>query len=181
MLVCPEWRPVDGGFEAFFEHVGPKPTPGHTLERVDNDRGYEPGNVRWATWREQMNNRRNTVRLRVGDVEMTVSQWAERAGISVALIYFRLRRGWAPLDVVGPADYSHDRRRRALALSRLLTIDGVTRHLAEWVEMSPVTLSTIYGRLRRGWDHKRAVFSPIHSALDRGRPRIEVEIERLSS
>lgn len=53
--VCAEW---EESFQAFFEHVGPKPTPSHTLDRVNNDLGYQPGNVRWATMKEQASNRR---------------------------------------------------------------------------------------------------------------------------
>jgi hypothetical protein len=55
ITVCDEWK---CDFHAFFKHIGPKPTPKHTLDRIDNDRGYEPGNVRWATMTAQARNRR---------------------------------------------------------------------------------------------------------------------------
>lgn len=55
--VCAAWS-GRGGFAAFVNHIGPKPTPQHTLDRIDNDRDYEPGNVRWATYKEQARNRR---------------------------------------------------------------------------------------------------------------------------
>ena|SRR6266481_988599 len=55
IAVCDEWRK---SFRAFFDHIGPRPTPQHSLDRIDNARGYEPGNVRWATPKEQSNNRR---------------------------------------------------------------------------------------------------------------------------
>lgn len=55
ITVCPEWTE---SFEAFFAHVGERPGPGYSLDRIDNDRGYEPGNVRWSTKVEQMLNRR---------------------------------------------------------------------------------------------------------------------------
>ena len=54
--VCPQWMT----FEGFLADVGRRPTAGHSLERIDNDRGYEPNNVRWATRSEQMQNTRRT-------------------------------------------------------------------------------------------------------------------------
>lgn len=58
ITVCEEWR---SDFMAFFNHVGPRPTPKHSIDRIDNDKGYEPGNVRWATVAEQNLNRRPIV------------------------------------------------------------------------------------------------------------------------
>lgn len=56
ITVCAEWR---ASFPAFSTHVGARPAPRLTLDRIDNDRGYEPGNVRWATRTQQnLNSRR---------------------------------------------------------------------------------------------------------------------------
>jgi hypothetical protein len=53
--ICDEWR---NSFEAFYAHIGPRPSSEHSLDRIDNDGNYEPGNVRWATRNEQRGNRR---------------------------------------------------------------------------------------------------------------------------
>ena len=53
--VCPEWD----DFLKFLSHIGTKPSPDLTLDRIDPHGNYEPGNVRWATWVTQRNNRRN--------------------------------------------------------------------------------------------------------------------------
>lgn len=55
ITVCDEWR---HSFEAFYAHVGPKPSAQYSIDRIDNSRGYQPGNVRWATPKQQNNNRR---------------------------------------------------------------------------------------------------------------------------
>ncbi len=53
--ISPDW--VDN-FEAFYQSVGPRPTSKHSIDRINNDGNYEPGNVRWATKKEQAVNRR---------------------------------------------------------------------------------------------------------------------------
>jgi len=55
ITMCDEWV---RSFGAFFAHIGPKPSPLHSIDRIDNARGYEPGNVRWATRDEQKLNQR---------------------------------------------------------------------------------------------------------------------------
>lgn len=53
--VCEQWR---NSFETFLQDVGLRPTNKHTLDRIDNDGNYQPGNVRWATQKEQSANKR---------------------------------------------------------------------------------------------------------------------------
>lgn len=55
ITVHPSFR---ADFLAFYAEVGPRPTPRHSIDRIDNDRGYEPGNLRWATHSEQTRNQR---------------------------------------------------------------------------------------------------------------------------
>ncbi len=59
--VCAEWR---SSFQSFLAYIGPSPGPKYSVDRIDNDRGYEPGNVRWATAYVQVHNRRAAVQRR---------------------------------------------------------------------------------------------------------------------
>jgi hypothetical protein len=88
------------GFDAFMDHVGPRP-PGHTLGRIDNERGYEPGNVRWETWVQQANNRSNNHRITLDGETLTAAEWARRAGLPRRqVVTNRIQRGWAPKAAV---------------------------------------------------------------------------------
>lgn len=53
--VCADWR---NDFAKFFSDVGPRPSPKHSIDRIDNSKNYEPGNVKWSVPKEQSNNRR---------------------------------------------------------------------------------------------------------------------------
>jgi hypothetical protein len=97
--VCAEWDTKDG-FAAFIAHLGPRPSADHSIDRIDNDRGYEPGNVRWATPKQQAANRRTTHYLTIDGETYHVSEWARRAGVKIGTIFSRLRQGFTGHDLL---------------------------------------------------------------------------------
>jgi hypothetical protein len=93
--VDPKWR---DSFAAFLADVGVKPSPDHTLDRIDNDGNYEPGNVRWATWAEQTINKRhrcNATLVAVEELMMPLAVAARIARVNDETMRRRLRRGWS--------------------------------------------------------------------------------------
>ena len=81
---------------AFIAHIGPRPSPKHEVDRIDNERGYEPGNVRWVTRPVNDRNRRSNNLQTFNGETLTIAEWAERTGISADTLYDRItRRGWS--------------------------------------------------------------------------------------
>jgi hypothetical protein len=89
--VCERWR---ADFSAFLADMGPRP-PGHSIDRLDVNGDYEPGNCRWATPTEQGRNRRNNRYVTIDGATATVAEWAERSGLQQGTILARLRSGWS--------------------------------------------------------------------------------------
>lgn len=95
--MCAEWR---ASFSAFLAAVGPKPTPKHTLDRIDVNGHYEPGNVRWATPVEQASNTRRNRYIEQDGLTLTLTGWARRLGMPESRIRKRLNSGWNERDAL---------------------------------------------------------------------------------
>lgn len=91
--VCRRW--VKGGFWVFNQDMGDRPSPAHSIDRINNDGDYEPANCRWVTAKEQCNNRRTNRFITFNDKTMTMSQWADHIGISYTSMKRRFELGWS--------------------------------------------------------------------------------------
>lgn len=90
--MCARWRV---SFEAFLSDMGRKPSPKHSIDRIDNDGNYEPANCRWTDWTTQQRNRSSNRMLTAFGWIASVAEWAELVGVSPFMIYRRLRLGWS--------------------------------------------------------------------------------------
>lgn len=97
--VCGRWRKGcddQGGFECFLADMGFRPSPRHSLDRIDNDGNYEPGNCRWATPSQQAQNKRNTRRYAFRGSRLTAPQIAKLVGIKPTTFHMRVAKyGWS--------------------------------------------------------------------------------------
>ncbi len=108
ITVCDEWRE---SFAAFFEDMGERPSSEHSIDRIDNDGNYEPGNCRWATTKEQARNTRRSRMLTLNGKTMCVTDWAKEIGLTPSALLYRLRLGWSVERVL-----TEPRRHRHLPL-----------------------------------------------------------------
>lgn len=87
--VCNQWQQ----FEGFYADMGDKPKD-MSLDRIDNNGDYSPENVKWATAKDQANNRKSNVVLEHNGKKQTMQQWSDELGLKVGTVWARLNRGW---------------------------------------------------------------------------------------
>lgn len=95
VTICPEWA---SSYGAFLEAMGRRPSPLHSVDRIDNARGYEPGNCRWASKKEQARNRCDNRLVVIFGEAKCVTAWSEdsRAAVGLAAFRSRIHAGWDP-------------------------------------------------------------------------------------
>lgn len=87
-------------FTGFYEDMGERPSPKHTLERRDNTLGYSKENCYWATTKEQALNRRSTRNLTYMGITQPMYTWAQVYGIKYVTLCSRKLRGWSDAEAI---------------------------------------------------------------------------------
>ena len=144
--VCARWQT----FENFFADMGLRPTDKHTLDRKDNDGNYEKSNCRWATRKEQANNRGTNRLLTHGGKTLHLSEWAEQTGIGYYCLVSRLSLGWSPGRALTTP----------LARVKEITFRGETKTISGWAEETGISRDTIAQRMKLGWSTERTLTAP---------------------
>jgi hypothetical protein len=153
ITVCDEWLV----YENFLRDMGPRPSEDLTIERIDNNAGYFPGNVRWASHADQQRNRRCNRYLEHDGRRMVITDWAREVGISLQSLQKRLRNGWSvERALTTPPD------QRFAAPEWELTHNGETKTLSQWAEETGILACTIRARIKYGWSVERALTEKTH-------------------
>lgn len=134
--VCERWEK----FENFLADMG-FPPDGLTIERIDNNGNYEPGNCRWATRFEQAQNKRDTRLVNVGGETVSMEEAARRLGMSGTSLGRRLDKG---RDIHAPK-----------GMAVCLTFNDQTLNLSQRARKLGVQKTTLSQRRKKGWPVER--------------------------
>lgn len=138
ITMCQRWT---SNFEDFYMDVGARPD-GMTLDRIDNNKGYEPNNVRWATKQEQARNRRCVVTVAHDGKQMFLHEWAEVIGVSHDILKKRWQLGERPPELLEP--------RRGRKHDAPIEFSGEMKSPRDWAEYLGVGYTTILYRAKHG-------------------------------
>lgn len=158
--VCREWNQ---SFETFLLDMGERPSLGHTLDRIDNAIGYQPGNVRWATAIEQGRNRTNNRLLTHRGKTQTLCEWAAEVGIHRRTVLSRLAAGKSVAEALTVPVRAELKPRRP---PTTLTFHGKTQTLSAWSKETGMPVKVLALRVKQSnWTAEQILTTPV---LQRG-------------
>lgn len=109
--VCDRWAE----FKNFFEDMGLAPSKKHSIDRIDNNKGYYKENCRWTVSKVQNRNRRDTHMVTYNGETKCITEWAECLGMTFQALFYRLKRGWS---LERAFTYPHQKRKTKYDIQR---------------------------------------------------------------
>lgn len=153
IVMCDEWK---NDFTVFLRDMGPRPSSSHSIDRRDNDKGYDKENCRWATQIEQANNKRNSIFYEINGERKTLGDWCRLYGLSYSSVFYRI-------NVLGMS-VEKALNHAPISSNDVYTINGVSKALKNWCRCAGISFRKVAVRLYNGWTLEEAL-TPIEKKL----------------
>lgn len=147
LQVCETWK---NDFNKFLSDMGLKPSSSHSLDRIDNEKGYFPWNCRWATNDTQANNKSSNIVISHQGKSLTLKQWSRELDIKYSTLYLRIFRNGLTFDQAIKND----------PYGRLYTINGESKIIKDWCAIYNINYELVIDRMHKGWSFEKALFTP---------------------
>jgi hypothetical protein len=146
--VCKRWE----SFDNFLADMGEVPD-GYQLDRINNDGDYEPGNVRWATPKDNARNRSSNVEITYNGKTQCIAAWEEELGFKYGTLWNRLNTYKWPVEKAMTEPVKNTSREP-------ITFNGKTQSLAKHAKDHGLGATTVTNRISNGWTVEEALFIP---------------------
>lgn len=156
--ICEEWRDNFKNFYHWSMENGY--SDDLTLDRIDVNGNYEPGNCRWATAKEQANNTTRNVIISINGESKTLMEWCEYYEINYKTVRDRLKRGWL---IEKALKYPVINKFKG----ELIEIDGQLKNLNEWCKYFNINRSTVRYRIKKGYTVEKALKDKVIARWER--------------
>jgi hypothetical protein len=143
ITVCERWM---NSFESFLEDMGPRPTPRHSIDRIDSNGNYEPGNCRWASPKVQGMNTRRVIQIEVDGRTNSVMGWANEIGVSRDTLERHLAKGKTMSEI---SQMKREGRLKS-ATPKMISYRGKTQNQLAWAREFGIPQPTLSWQLARG-------------------------------
>lgn len=151
--ICERWA---NSFQNFLDDMGPRPSPDHSIDRINNNGDYCPENCRWTTAKVQANNTRRTKFLEYRGETKPLTTWAEELGLSKDLIKNRIFRYKMSVEEA----FERPIRKTVNESPKEFVVDGETLTIEQCSQKFNLTKERIRMRFAHGWDTDRIMKTP---------------------
>lgn len=159
ITVCEEWR---NSFEAFYKwSIANGYTDKLSIDRINVNGNYEPSNCRWATNKEQSNNRRSNIHIEYKGEVKTLKQWAEEKGICEKTLKHRIESGW---------DIEKAMETPPANNCCIIEYKGERKTMRQWADEKGISYNALCIRMKKGWSIEKALETPVRKKSPKKKP-----------
>lgn len=151
VLMSDSWK---NSFESFLDDMGKKPSKYHSIDRIDNTKGYSKENCRWATQKEQARNRQWSYWIEINGEKKHLAEWVEifNSKLPYTTILGRIKKGFDPIEAITKDPEPVP----------ILELNGDRMRIFEWAKKLNIPSYIIKNRLKIGWSVEDALTTPVN-------------------